>query len=157
MELVVTTLADRFKNLHNVLRAELTGFTPDQLAYVPGPAMNSVAVLVTHLLGAEAHIWSMVAGRDASRDRASEFSHPVQTVEELMARLDRADSRIEELIPAIDGVALASEWRRASDSRTQTGAFWLIQCFGHVSEHLAHLQVTKQLRSDHYPPIARPW
>jgi hypothetical protein len=157
VELVVATLANRFKHVHEIIRAELAGFTPEQLAHSPGPAMNSVAVLVTHLLGSEKQIWSMVAGRDASRDRASEFSHPVQSLEELLAMLDRADHRIDELAPEIDATALASEWRRASDARLQTGIFWLIQSFGHISEHLAHLQLTKQLLADRYPPIARPW
>lgn len=157
MELVVATLADRFKHVHNVLRAELAGFTPNQLAFVPGPAMNSVAVLVTHLLGSEAQIWSLVAGRDASRDRQSEFTHPVQSVEELLALLDRADRRIDELAPTIDAAALASEWRRASDAAVRTGALWLILTYGHISEHLAHLQLTKQLLPDRYPPLARPW
>ena len=157
MDLVVATLADRFKHVHEVLRAEIEGLTPDQLTYVPAPGVNSVAILVTHTLGSEAQVWSVAAGRDASRDRPSEFTNPIQTLDELRALLLRADQRLDELAPTIDATALAREWVRPTDKVSRTCAAWLIHNFGHASEHLAHLQLMKQLLPDHYPPLARPW
>jgi len=74
-----------------------------------------------------------------------------------LALLDRADRRLDELAPTIDAASLAKEWVRASDDTSRTGALWLIHNFGHASEHVAHLQLTKQLLPEHYPPLARPW
>ena len=157
MDLIVAALTERFKHVHQVLREEIAGLTVEQLAYVPAPRVNSVAVLVTHVLGSEAQTWALVSGRDTSRDRLSEFTNPATTPEDLLARLSRADRLIDELAPTIDASALATEFTRESDGPTRTGAHWLIHNFGHASEHVAHVQLTKQLLPDHYPPPARPW
>ena len=157
MELIVAALAERFKHVHRVLREEIIGLTVEQLAYVPAPGANSLAVLVTHTLGSEAQAWALVSGRDTSRDRLSEFTNPATMPDDLLARLDRADRLIDEIAPTIDATALATEFTRESDGATRTGAHWLIHNFGHASEHVAHVQLTKQLLPDHYPPPARPW
>lgn len=155
MDLTAATLAERFKFVHQILREEIVGLTDEQLAYVPAPETNSFAVLVTHVLGSERQNWSIVAGRGTDRDRASEFVRRVTTVESLLAALVDADRLVDELAPLVDAAALAKEWERP-DRETHTGIYWLINNYGHAREHLAHIQLTKQLFPDHYPPIAHP-
>lgn len=155
MNLIVSTFAERFKQVHQVLRDEVAGLTPEQLDYVPAPEANSITVLVTHVVGSEAMIWSTLAGQQLPRDRAAEFATVGKTADELIARLDAADRLIDELAPSLGPDVLEKEWPRRGYP-TQTGALLLINNYGHAREHVAHLQLTKQLCPDCYPPPARP-
>jgi hypothetical protein len=155
VELVVATLVEFYQWVHQVLRDEIVGLTPEQLSHVPREGTSSLAVLVTHALGSEAEVWSIVAGRVSQRDRSSEFLDPGTTAPTLLDRLDAADRLLDELAPAVDAAALAKVWERPKRS-PHTGAHWLIHNYGHAREHLAHLQLTKQLFPDVYPPVARP-
>jgi hypothetical protein len=155
MDLIVATLADRFRLVHQVLREEIAGLSPEQLAYFPAPGTNSFGVLVIHLLGSERQMWSLVAGHAADRDRLAEFVPSGATDAELVQRLVAADRLLDELAPRIDAAALAKIWHRPGGD-SDTGAYWLINNLGHAREHLAQLQLTKQLFPRVYPPIAHP-
>lgn len=156
MDYVVATLLDRVKWVNSTLQEEVAGLTPEQLAYVPAPETNSIAVLVTHTLGSERHSWSVVAGKGSDRDRPAEFAATGLTAEELIDDIDRTDRLIEELAPLVDRAALERLWERPG-RESWTGIHWLITNFGHAREHLAHLQLTKQLRPDRYPSVVHPW
>ncbi len=156
MDLITATLVERYKWMHQVLRDEVAALTPEQLDHVPAPGTNSIATLVTHILGSEAEVWSIVAGLGSARDRAAEFTTEGTVDDKLLARLSAADRLLDELAPGVDAGALARVWVRPNRT-PQTGAHWLINNFGHAREHLAHLQLTKQLFPDRYPPVARPF
>jgi hypothetical protein len=155
VELIVATLVEGYKWVHQVLRDEIVGLTPEQVHHVPREGTNSLAVLVTHVLGSEAEVWSIVAGRGSRRDRSAEFVGGDATVATLLDRLGAADRLLDELAPAVDAAALAKVWERPNRS-PHTGAHWLITNYGHAREHLAQLQLTKQLFPAVYPPVARP-
>jgi hypothetical protein len=155
MDLTVTTLAERYKFVHQILREEIAGCTDGQVTYLPAPDTNSFAVLITHVLGSERQHWSIISGQGTDRVRATEFVRRPTTVKDLLDALDAADRLIDELAPAIDATALAKEWPRP-DNEPHPGIYWFINNYGHAREHLAHLQMTKQLFPDKYPPIAHP-
>ena len=82
------------------------------------------------------------------RDRASEFSAPVEDAEELLSRIDATDRLLRESGPQITEEDLATLRVRPSAVRNRTprtGLFWLLNSYGHAREHLAHIQLTKQL------------
>ncbi len=156
VDLIVETLHERCKWLHQMLRDEVRGLTQEQLDYVPAPEANSIGVLVTHILGSEAEFWHLVAGATVQRDRAAEFASRGRTAAELLAQIDAADRMLDELAPQIGHDALAKVWQRANGD-ARTGAYWLINSFSHGREHLGHLQLTKQLRPEHFPAPAHPY
>lgn len=83
-----------------------------------------------------------------SRNRASEFSARVEDPEELLSRIAALDQLLEESGPQITDEDLATLRVRPSAVRDRTprsGLFWLLNSYGHAREHLAHLQLTKQL------------
>src|SRR5262252_2195062 len=153
--MIIETLVQGYRWVHQMLRDEIVGLTPEQVNHVPGEGTNSLAVLVTHVLGSEAEVWSIVAGRGTRRDRAAEFVGGNATVRTLLDRLDAADRLLDELAPVVDAAALAKVWERPNRS-PHTGAHWQITNYGHAREHLAQLQLTKQLFPTVYPPVARP-
>src|SRR5512133_4203825 len=59
---------------HNHILEALEGLPSNALDWSPGPDMNSISVLVTHLTGAERYWIGDVAAQDPSnRDRDAEF------------------------------------------------------------------------------------
>jgi hypothetical protein len=61
-----------------------------------------------------------------------------------MREIDQADAYIEAMAPRITAEDLAAE-RPRGDRPPETGLHWLLTNYGHAREHLAHIQLTKQL------------
>src|SRR5438270_6843753 len=88
---------EQYRALHRVLRDEVAKLTPDTLAWIACAGANSIAVLVTHLLGNEMESVRTVAGAASDRVRAREFDVRDATAGELIALIDRAEGVLEEL------------------------------------------------------------
>lgn len=136
-----------YRDAHRQMRANLEGLDAEALNWVPGQEMNSITVLVTHVLAVEADTLLSVRGLPSSRDRAAralEFEARVDGPAELYARLDAADALLEESLASLTDDDL--DGQRARPGRDpQPGRTWLLGFFGHLREHLAHLEMTKQL------------
>jgi hypothetical protein len=144
----VATLISIYQQVHDELRYEVSGLYEAALRWVPGPDTNSISTIVVHLLGSEAEVLQIVRGLPADRDRASEFSARVEDPEELLSRIAALDQLLEESGPQITDEDLATLRVRPSAVRNRTprtGLFLLLNSYGHAREHLAHLQLTKQL------------
>jgi hypothetical protein len=142
------TLVSVYRQVHEELRNEVSGLDEAALRWVPGPDTNSISTIVVHLLGSEAEVLQIVRGLPTDRDRASEFSARVEDPAELLSRIDALDVLLGETGPQITDEDLATLRVRPSAVRNrtpQTGLFWLLNSYGHAREHLAHLQLTKQL------------
>ena len=144
MELVVATVIELFRAVHDQLREEVRGLDAAALNWTPALETNSVAVLVVHTLGSEAEVLRTVAAVPSERDRDAEFRTGASADQELLARLDEADALLQELGGRITAADLAAA-RPRRDMPPQTGLYWLLSNYGHAREHLAHVQLTKQL------------
>jgi hypothetical protein len=131
------------KDAHDRFRAVVRGSSGAQLNADLGPETNPIAVLVTHALGAERQVLTMVAGRDEPRDRDAEFRARTDDPAPLLEALDRADRLVDELVPTLTQAQLEQPYVR--NDLTLSGARWLIRAFGHVREHAAHAELTGQL------------
>jgi hypothetical protein len=137
-----------FRQVHQQLRDELNGLDDDALNWVPMPGTNSIATIVTHLVGSEAETLRCVAGVTCERDREAEFVASTLTRRDVLLLLDSADDLIVALEPRIDENRLAAELplpTLAADD-VRSGLSWLIGNYGHAREHVGQIQLTKQLR-----------
>lgn len=144
MDPVVAKVTEQFKAVHDLLRDEVRGASGDALHWTPAPETTSVAALVVHTLGSEAEVYRITANEVSDRDRPAEFLVTAASAEELIQRLDAADALIDDLaarITADDLLAL----KPRGDRPPQTGLHWLVTNYGHAREHLAHIQLTRQL------------
>jgi hypothetical protein len=142
------TFVSLYRQVHDELRNEVSGLEKAALRWAPGPDTNSISTIVLHLLGSETEVLQIVRGLRADRNRASEFTMHVEDPKELLSRIDATDRLLEELGPQITDENLAAVRVRPSAVRNRiprTGLFWLLNSYGHAREHLAHLQLTKQL------------
>ena len=142
------TFVSLYQQIHDQLRDEVSGLSELALSWVPGPDTSPIFTLVVHLLGSETEVLQIVRGLPSDRDRASEFSARAEDLEELMSRIQATDRLLRELGPQISDEDLATLRVRPSalrNSAPRTGLFWLLNSYGHAREHLAQLQLTKQL------------
>jgi hypothetical protein len=142
---VVAKIAEQFKVVHGQLRDEVRGLSVEALNWKPAPETNSIAALVVHTLGSEAEVLRTVANVPGERDRDAEFLATADDPDALLRHLDVADAFIDDLAARITPDDLAAMRVRGLRPEPQTGLHWLVTNYGHAREHLAHIQLTKQL------------
>jgi hypothetical protein len=137
-----------YGQVHEELREEVTVLDQGSLIRTLGPETNSISTLVVHLLGSEAEVLRIVRGLPSDRDRPSEFTAGIADRKDLLARIDAADRLLQELGSQLTAEDLEALRERPSSHRNhgpRTGLFWLMNSYGHAREHLAHLELTRQL------------
>lgn len=144
MDLTIQTTIDLYKDAHQRLREAIADLEPADLHWTPAPNANSISVLIVHTLGSEAEVLKVVRGLPSDRDRDAEFVDQAATVSDLLVRLDAADALLAEHAAAITADDL-SAMRDRPNRAPQLGIFWLLNNYGHEREHLAHIELTKQL------------
>ena len=84
-------LLNRFSELHTDIGKAVDGLPFEAFDWVPGPEMNTIAVLVVHLTGAERYWIGVALNEPPERDREAEFRvHGLSEIE-LKAHLVSAD------------------------------------------------------------------
>jgi DinB superfamily len=141
--LVAGTVAALYRGVHDGLREQVRGLDHGTLNWRPLPKANSIAVLVTHTLGSERELMRAVRRISTERDRESEFRAEAEAAD-LLALLDQADHDLDEHLGAVT-VADLTEMRPRGDRPPRAGLDWLISNYGHAREHLAQIELTKQL------------
>ena len=141
------TLADTvgalFHEVHRGIREQVEGVDRQALNWKPHPDANSVAVLVVHTLGSEREMIRAVRMLSTERDRPAEFKAEADAAD-LLALVDRADRELDEHVGALTAADL-TEMRPRGDRPPKPGLEWLLSNYGHAREHLAQIQLTKQL------------
>ena len=144
MDLCISTTLDLFRDVYRNLDDEVQGLSNDELTWTPAPETNSIAVLVIHTIGSAEEVIRIVRGMTSDRDREAEFIPNDLSELALRDRLAAAIRFIDDTATGITEDDLAAI--RARPNRDpQTGMFWLLNNYGHAREHLAHIQLTKQL------------
>ncbi|TMF91845.1 MAG: DinB family protein [Chloroflexi bacterium] len=143
----VRTVGDAFKTLfhelHDKLREQVRGLDQGTLNWRPLPKANSIAVLVTHSLGSEREMIRAVRSVASDRDRDSEFKVEAEAAD-LLGLLDQADRELDEHLAGLTVEDLTQD-RPRKDQEPKRGLLWLISNYGHAREHLAQIELTKQL------------
>ena len=142
-EPTVEALGKAFRELHEKMREEVRGLDSGTLNWRPLPKANSVAVLVTHTVGSELEMIRCVRLIPNSRDRDAEFKVE-SDADALLGMIDAADREMDKLIAGLTPADLA-ELRPRGDNPPRPGIEWLVTNYGHAREHLAQIQLTKQL------------
>lgn len=125
------------------MREQVRGMDHGTLNWSPLPKANSLAVLVTHTLGSEREMIRALRQIASDRDRDSEFKVEAEAGD-LLALLDQADRELDEHVAALT-LADLTEMRPRGDRPPRPGIQWLISNYGHAREHLAQMELTKQL------------
>jgi hypothetical protein len=137
------TVARLFHEVHQGIREQVEGADSDALNWKPHPDANSVAVLVVHTLGSEREMIRAVRLLSTERDRTAEFKAEAEA-SDLIALLERAGRELDEHVRELTAADL-TEMRPRGDRPPKPGLEWLLSNYGHAREHLAQMQLTRQL------------
>jgi len=140
---VATTIGALFHSVHDEMRKQVRGLDHGSINWKPLPLANSIAVLIVHTLGSEREMIRAVRKLTTERDRDAEFKAE-SDAEDLVALLDQADRELGEHLGALTAADL-TEMRPRGDRPPKPGLEWLASNYGHAREHLAHIELTKQL------------
>ncbi|HXJ48229.1 MAG TPA: DinB family protein [Candidatus Acidoferrum sp.] len=140
---IATTVGGLYHSVHEQMRGHVRGMDRGTLNWKPLPLANSVAVLIVHTLGSEREMIRAVRLLPTERDRDSEFRAEAEATD-LMTLLDQADRELDEQLGALTAADL-TELRPRGDRPPRPGLEWLLGNYGHAREHLAQIELTKQL------------
>jgi hypothetical protein len=145
MDATAAIVLDGYRQVHRRIRAELGTLDPALLHLAPAPDTSSIAALVRHTLGSEGDVLRAVASLPpVARDRDAEFRAADTDRANLYAALDAADRLLDEAGPHITAERLRVTVERPPRP-PRTGLGWLIENYCHAREHLAHLELTRQI------------
>jgi DinB superfamily len=142
-----STVLALFGQLHEQLRDETKGLGVEAINWVPSTGANSIATIVTHLVGSEAETLRALAGLAVERDREAEFDRRELNMTQVLILLDQADDLIREVTPRISLQRLEARFPLPTLPVTEvrSGLTWMVGNYGHAREHLGHIQLTRQL------------
>lgn len=140
---IAKTVGALYHDIHDHFREQVRGLDHGTLNWRPLPKANSIAVLVTHSLASEREMIRSLRQIATERDRDAEFKIEAEAAD-LLALLDQADRELDEHILALTAADL-TEMRQRGERPARPGIEWLVSNYGHAREHLAHVELTKQL------------
>ena len=133
----------RLEDLQNRLRKDVRDLPMEAMDWLPGPQMNSVAVLLAHITGVVREGIDIALDVPPGRVRAQEFqTHGVSSAE-MLKHLDAAIEYAREALPRL---SLDDLDKALQDEDGPITVGWaLIHALEHAWLHLGHLQLTCQI------------
>ena len=105
---------------------------------------NSLAVLASHIAGAEYHWISEVVGqREWTRNRPDEFATDVSDASDLIAKIEQTADASEAVLNQLTERDLLGERERGD--RTFPVRWCILHAIEHMALHLGHMQLTTQI------------
>lgn len=124
----------------------------EALDWVPGVDMNSLCVLVVHTTGATRFwIGDAALGDPAHRVRAEEFQARGLTHDQLKARFAALEDYVRAALEplTLDDLAATHVINREGKDTEIVAGWALLHAITHLSVHLGHAQITRQLWQQH--------
>ena len=138
-------LLDQFRELHSGALTALDGLPPEALDWVPGPEMNSLAVLVMHFTGSERYCVSdVVAGVPSFRNREAEFQAKGLDAAALKQRIHDLDAFEAAAFEKFRVRDLEAHKIAPRDGRNVTVAWALLHALEHTAVHIGHIEILTQ-------------
>ena len=134
---------ERLEGLQRRLHKDVQDLPAEAMDWSPGPQMNSVTVLLAHMIGVLREGIDLALDEPPSRVRAEEFETRGVEMAEMLRRLDAVIDYARSALPRLNLEDLAKE---RQDGMISCG--WaLLHALEHAYLHLGHLQLTCQMWS----------
>jgi len=134
---------ERLEDLQRRLYKDVKDLPAEAMDWLPGPKMNSVAILLAHITGVLQEGMDIAIGVPPSRVRAQEFqTHGILSAE-MLRHLDGVIDNARNALPRLDLADLAQT--RQDEDGPITCGWALLHALEHAFLHLGHVQLTCQL------------
>ena len=134
---------ERLEGLQRRLHTDVRDLPAEAMDWSPRPEMNSVAVLLAHIIGVLHEGIDIALSEPPSRVRAQEFQTRGVTSAEMLRRLDAVIDYARGALPRL-GLADLAQPRQDEDG-TITCGWALLHALEHAYLHLGHVQLTCQM------------
>jgi hypothetical protein len=134
---------ERLEDLQHRLHKEVRDLPADAMDWSPGPEMNSVAVLLAHIVGLLHEGIDIALGDPPGRVREQEFQTRGVLSVEMLRRLDAVIDYAHGALPRLGLEDLDKE--RKDEDGTVTCGWALLHGLEHAYLHLGHVQLTCQM------------
>jgi uncharacterized damage-inducible protein DinB len=135
----------RLEDLQHRLHKEVRDLSAEALDWTPGPAMNSVAVLLAHITGVLHEGIDLALDDPPGRVREQEFQTRGVLGAEMLRRLDAVIDYARDALPRLGLEDLAKERKDEDEDRMITCGWALLHALEHAYLHLGHIQLTCQI------------
>ncbi len=138
-------IVDAFQTILRQFGAEVEGLDRDVLGWRPAPDTTPISNLVLHVIGAMKVGFTVLSGEPQERDRAAEFEAAPLSAAELTARISAAEHDLERYRDRLSVADLLAFRHRPARNFRASGLTMLLITWGHATEHLAQVRLTRQL------------
>ncbi len=138
-------LNNRFREMHSDILKAVEGLPSDALDWVPGAEINSLAVLVIHLTGAERYWIGLAVNQTADRDRDAEFRVMGLDAKQLETRVVSADEYNRNALARLSLPDLEIVRHSPRNDKSFTVGWCLMHALEHTCLHTGHITLTRQL------------
>ncbi len=145
-------LYNRLSEMHSEILKGVEGLPVEALDWVPGPGINSLAVLVIHLTGAEQYWIGLAINEIVQRNREAEFLSKGFDEKQLQTIVASADKFNREAMARLSLADLEAVRHSPRNSKTFNVGWCLMHALEHTSLHTGHVQLTRQLWDLRKPP-----
>ena len=149
MDSTIQTYVEHLDSLRERIKETIQDLTAEDLNWSPSlTETNSAYILATHIAGSES-MWvhEIIGGINVKRDRDSEFQAKGTTTNELVKRIESTAEISRKILSGLTRADLEQSrkepFRRGGGDISVHGC--LLRILEHTSEHLGHLELTKQL------------
>jgi uncharacterized damage-inducible protein DinB len=137
---------NNLQELHDEIRNAVKELPPNALDWIYGPEMNSLSVLVVHLIGAERYwIGDVIVGEPSGRDRGSEFAVKGLSEQGLVQKLVEIETYLQNALETMSLQELEAERISPRNGREVTVAWALCHALKHTALHVGHIQISRQM------------
>jgi len=134
---------ERLEDLQQRLHQEVRALPAEAMDWLPGPEMNSVAVLLAHIIGLLHEGMDIALDIPPGRVREQEFETYGVPSAEMLRRLDAVLDHARAALPRL---ALEDLDKKRQDEDGLVTCGWaLLHALEHTYLHLGHLQLTCQI------------
>jgi uncharacterized damage-inducible protein DinB len=145
MHLFMVNYLNNLEEIHAEIRNAIKGLPQEALDWNTGNDMNSMAVLVIHIIGAERYwIGDVIRSDDSQRDRDAEFRVRGLTEADLVQKLDQVESYVQGALENLSLRELGEKRISPRHDREVTVGWALCHALKHTALHAGHIQVTRQ-------------
>ena len=148
---MVSAARHMFDRCVDDMRPAIEGASAEALNWRPaGEETNSIAIIAVHAMTSSRTWLSVAVGApEPDRDRDAEFRTAVSDAGELLETVDRLAGECRSVLATEDdidwGAGRTPQRRPGSAPQTITAGWTLLHALEHLREHVAHLQLTRQL------------
>ena len=133
----------RLEDLQNRLHKDVRDLPMEAMDWLPGPQMNSVAVLLAHITGVLREGIDIALDVSLGRVRAQEFQTLSVSSAEMLKHLDAVIDYAREALPRLSLDEL--DKARMDEDGPVTCGWALLHGLEHAWLHLGHIQLTCQM------------